>query len=143
MNRRLLAYWIATGIFCAVLGFSGFAHFTHLEQMVESMTRLGYPLYFMTIIGAAKIVGVATLLAPKLPHLKEWAYAGFTFNMLGATASHAFSGDHLSETVRPAIVLGICVLSYLLRPEDRRLPSAPIIGASSSPSEAMGAAQQS
>lgn len=124
MNRRLLAYWLVTGLFCAVLGFSGVAHFTHLEPMVEAMTRLGYPLYFMTILGSAKLLGIAALLAPGRPLLKEWAYAGFSFNLLGATASHAFAGDPPSDTVRPAIVLVLCAASYLLRPESRRLASA-------------------
>ena len=127
MNRKMLAYWIVTGLFCAVVGFSGFAHVSHLENMVEAMTHLGYPLYFMTIIGLAKILGVIAVLVPAHPLLKEWAYAGLCFNLAGATASHAFSGDPLSHTVRPAIVLGLCVASYLLRPEARRLPSSPTL----------------
>jgi len=134
MNRRMLVYWLTTGLFCAVLGFSGFAHFSHLEPMVEAMTHLGYPLYFMTILGSAKLLGVVTLLAPGRPLLKEWAYAGFAFNLLGATASHAFTGDPLSETIRPALVLALGAASYLLRPVVRRLPSAPALGEASLPS---------
>jgi hypothetical protein len=128
LNPKTLAYWITTGLFCAVVAFSGFAHFTHQANMVEAMTHLGYPLYFMTIIGLAKILGVIAVLVPERPLLKEWAYAGLCFNLAGATASHAFSGDALSHTVRPAIVLGLCVASYLLRPDTRRLPSAPSLG---------------
>ena len=131
MSRKTLAYWIVTGLFCAVLAFSGFAHFTHLEDIVEAMKHLGYPLYFMSIIGLAKLLGVVAVLAPAHPLLKEWAYAGFSFNLIGATASHAFSGDPLSHTVRPAIVLGLCVASYLLRPPSRRLASAPSLGETS------------
>ena len=138
-----LAYWIVTGLFCAVVGFSGFAHFSHLENMVEAMTHLGYPIYFMTIIGLAKMAGVIAVLVPARPLLKEWAYAGLCFNLAGATASHAFSGDALSHTVRPAIVLGLCVASYLLRPEARRLPSAPTLGQASVPSQTPHAASQS
>ena len=93
--------------------------------MVEAMTHLGYPLYFMTIIGIAKLLGVLAVLVPARPLLKEWAYAGLCFNLMGATASHAFSGDALSHTVRPAIALALCVASYLLRPDDRKLASAP------------------
>ena len=128
MNHKTLAYWIVTGIFSAVVGFSGFAHITHLDDMVEAMTHLGYPLYFMSIIGLAKILGVVAVLAPAHVLLKEWAYAGLCFNLMGAVASHAFSGDPLSHTVRPAIVLGLCVASYLLRPETRRLSTAPTLG---------------
>jgi hypothetical protein len=82
----------------------------------------------MQIIGLAKILGVITVLVPGYPLLKEWAYAGLCFNLAGATASHAFSGDPLSHTIRPAIVLGLCAASYLLRPAARRLSSAPTFG---------------
>ncbi len=121
MDRKQLAYWITTGLFGIVLGFSGFAHFSHLPMMVEAMTGMGYPLYFMQIIGLAKLLGVVAILIPSQPLLKEWAYAGFAFNLIGATASHAFSGDELSHTIRPALVLLLGAASYALRPEDRRL----------------------
>ncbi len=124
MERRIFAYWITTALFCAVLVFSGFAHVTHREPMVEAMTGMGYPLYFMTIIGTAKLLGVAALLAPQRPLLKEWAYAGLAFNLIGATASHGFAGDPLSHAIRPAIILGVGVASYLLRPTSRRLPQS-------------------
>ena len=127
MERRIFAYWITTALFCAVLGFSGFAHVTHREAMVEAMTGMGYPLYFMTIIGTAKLLGVAALLAPQRPLLKEWAYAGLAFNLMGATASHGFSGDGFSHAIRPALVLLVGVASYLLRPADRRLSASPSV----------------
>ena len=125
MNSKTLVYWITTGLFCSVVGFSGFAHFSHLENMVEAMTHLGYPLYFMTIIGIAKMLGVLAVLVPGQPLLKEWAYAGLSFNLIGATASHAFAGDPLDHTIRPAIVLALCLASYLLRPSSRRLAVSP------------------
>ncbi len=121
MNRATTAYWIATGLFCAVLLFSGVSHLSRAEWMVEGMTHLGYPVYVMTILGIAKLLGVAALLIPGKPQLKEWTYAGFTFNLLGATASHGFAGDPLSEAIRPAILLIGCALSYFLRPASRRL----------------------
>lgn len=124
MDRRAIAYWVTTVLFCVVVGFSGASHFAHVENMVEAMTGLGYPLYFMTIIGLAKMAGVIAVLIPGMPLLKEWAYAGITFNLIGATASHAFSGDGFSHSVRPAAILALCLLSYLLRPSARRLPEA-------------------
>jgi hypothetical protein len=128
LNRKTISYWIVTVLFCAVVAYSGVSHFSHQPDMVEAMTHLGYPLYFMTIIGLAKTLGVIAVLVPERPLLKEWAYAGICFNLAGATASHAFSGDELSHVVRPAIVLCLCVTSYLLRPEARRLPSSPTLG---------------
>ena len=140
MKNKTAAYWFTTGLFCLMLGFSGFAHFSHLEPMVEAMTHLGYPLYFMTILGSAKLLGVAALLAPGRPLLKEWAYAGFAFNLFGATASHAFAGDPLSEAIRPAGLLVVGAASYLLRPAARRLASAPALGGAPLPSPALSTA---
>ena len=75
----------------------------------------------MTILGVAKLLGVFALLIPGFPLLKEWAYAGFTFDLLGASASHAFVRDPPMETALPLIILGIAAVSYFLRPESRRL----------------------
>lgn len=137
MDKKTVGYWLATGLFCLVLGFSGFAHSTRLSDMVESMTALGYPVYFMTILGIAKILGVLALLAPALPLLKEWAYAGFSFNLLGATATHLFVGDPLAETLPPAILLLIGATSYLLRPTSRRLAQSPSLGAAAPDGQAV------
>ena len=95
-----------------------------VELQQEAMANLGYPMYLMTILGVAKILGVIALLAPRLPLLKEWAYAGFTFDMLGAAASHAFVGDSPAEIVTPLVVLVIAIASYCLRPPTRKLPAA-------------------
>jgi hypothetical protein len=121
MNTRTIAYWATLGLFCAVLGFSGVTHTIRAEAMVESLTGLGYPVWVLSILGAFKVAGVITLLLPGLPLLKEWAYAGFTFNLIGATASHAFAGDPISEVIPPAVILCIGLASYALRPADRRL----------------------
>ena len=91
------------------------------EIQKEAMTALGYPEYLMTILGVAKILGVIALLIPGVPLLKEWAYAGFTFDLLGASASHAFVSDPIAETVTPLVVLSIAVASYCMRPPNRRL----------------------
>ena len=125
MASKTTAYWITTGLFCAMLGFSGIAHSMRIEFVAESMAELGYPAYLMTILGTAKLLGVAALLAPGRPLLKEWAYAGFAFNLIGATASHAFAGDPVFATIRPALALTIGAASYLLRPAERRLVSSP------------------
>jgi hypothetical protein len=129
MPSKAIGYWIATGVFCVLLGSSGAAYLAGVEFLAESMAHLGYPPYILIILGTAKLVGVAALLVPGMPLLKEWAYAGFAFDLIGAMASHAFSGDPAAEVVRPAVVLVICALSYLTRPTDRRLAASPAIGA--------------
>ena len=124
MNKKQIAYWVLTVLFCLAMGLSGFLNLTRFEGMRESITDLGYPVYLMSILGVAKILGVVALLIPKAPHLKEWAYAGFAFDMLGAAASHAFSGHSAPEIIVPLVVLSIAIGSYVLRPSDRRFASA-------------------
>ena len=123
MNRKQIAYWVLTALFCLAMGISGFLNLTRFEGLQESITDLGYPVYLMSILGVAKLLGVIALLIPKAPRLKEWAYAGFAFDMLGASASHAFSGHAAPEIMVPLVVLLTAIGSYVLRPSDRRLAS--------------------
>lgn len=142
MTDKTTGYWITTGLFCAVLGFSGLAYLVRLEFMAERMTALGYPIYFLTILGTAKLLGIIALLAPGHVLLKEWAYAGFAFDLIGATASHAFSGDPFAESVRPLFVLALGAASYLLRPSARRLPSSPTLSSQAASADASSATSQ-
>jgi DoxX-like family len=128
MNRRTAAYWVTTGLFCLLFLSSGVGHLLRAAPMAEGMAALGYPPYMMTILGTAKVLGVLALLVPDRPLLKEWAYAGFSFDLLGATASHLFAGDPLAVAVRPLVVLGVGAASYLLRPASRRLDASPTLG---------------
>ncbi len=121
MDKKVIGYWIATGVFCLAMIAGGSMNMMRVEMQREAITALGYPEYLMTILGVAKILGVIALLIPKTPLLKEWAYAGFTFDLLGASASHAFVGDPIPQIVVPLVVLAIAVTSYVLRPASRRL----------------------
>ena len=114
-------YWPTTGLFCLALGFSSVMHGFQISPMLEEMVKLGYPPYFMSILGAAKFLGVVALLAPAWPLLKEWAYAGFTFNLLGATGTHVVVGDPFSEMLGPIVLLAVLVVSYLTRPAERHV----------------------
>ena len=121
MDKRVIGYWLATGLFCLAMTAGGTMNLIRAEVQKESIAALGYPEYLMTILGVAKLLGVVALLMPGFPLLKEWAYAGFTFDLLGASASHAFVADAPSEIVLPLFLLGIAGLSYYLRPGTRRL----------------------
>ncbi len=125
MNRATQAYWATTALFCALFVVGGMGHLLRVEAIAESMAVLGYPAYVMTILGAAKLLGVAVLLVPGHLLLKEWAYAGFAIDLIGATASHLFVGHPFGETAPPVVVLAIGAASYLMRPESRRLRLAP------------------
>ena len=126
MSKQNTGYWIATGLFCLAMTAGGTMNLLRADIQKESIGALGYPEYLMTILGVAKLLGVIALLIPGAPLLKEWAYAGFTFDLLGAAASHAFVGDAAMEIMLPLIILGISAVSYWLRPSSRRLrPVAP------------------
>jgi hypothetical protein len=90
---------------------------------VYGITQLGYPVYFLTILGVWKILGVAAVLVPKFPLLKEWAYAGFFFAMSGAVFSHIASDDSVNEMFPALLLLILTVISWYFRPADRKIIS--------------------
>ena len=90
---------------------------------VYGITHLGYPVYFLTILGVWKILGVVALLIPKFSLLKEWAYAGFFFAMSGAVFSHIASGDSMTQNVPALLLLILTVISWYFRPADRKIIS--------------------
>lgn len=124
MEKKQLGYWLATGLFCLAMTAGGTLNLLRVDMQKEAMAALNYPEYLMTILGTAKILGVIALLIPGTPLLKEWAYAGFTFDLLGAAASHGFSGHAPAEIVTPLVVLAIATGSYLLRPASRRIATS-------------------
>lgn len=116
-----LAYWLSTGLLAAAMLSGGIRELMLHPATVQGMRELGYPEYFGQLIGLWKVFGAVTLLAPRLPRLKEWAYAGIFFNVTGAAVSHVASGSaswHVSVTATFAV---LTLVSWLLRPADRRL----------------------
>jgi uncharacterized membrane protein YphA (DoxX/SURF4 family) len=93
------------------------------EEEVVKITHLGYPVYFLTILGIWKILGVAAVLIPQFPRLKEWAYAGFFFAMSGAAISHIALGDAMNEIFPSLLLLFLTVVSWYFRPADRKIIS--------------------
>ena len=123
MNKRNLGYWVTVGIFSALYTFSSVMDLFSVGPAHLTLASLGYPAYVATILGTWKAGAVVTLLAPGLPRLKEWAYAGIVFDLTGGLASHLFHGDALPKPIIPIVFLGIALTSYFLRPTDRRIPS--------------------
>jgi DoxX-like family len=107
-------YWTATVLFVLLMLMDGITGVSRVEAGQEAMRHLGYPIYCMTILGVAKILGAFALLQPIFRTLKEWAYAGFTINFLGAFASHFFTGDSFGMQITPLIVLVFMFLTYFL-----------------------------
>jgi uncharacterized membrane protein YphA (DoxX/SURF4 family) len=125
MNTRNIVYWVATALTAFVFLSGGVADVLRPKPAVEGMVHLGYPIYFMVILGVWKFLGGITILLPRTALLKEWAYAGMLFDLTGASASHASSGDPLIKVVTPIIILGIVIASWALRPQSRKIPVVP------------------
>ncbi len=127
MKRRNIIYWTATGFVTLVLGISGALAALHAPPMMKALNHLGYPTYFVNILALGKIAGLAVLLSPRMPRLKEWAYAGFTITILSACYSHFSSGDGWLAA-EPLLTIVALMLSYAYRPVSRRLPEAMGLG---------------
>ncbi|MEK8022538.1 MAG: DoxX family protein [Candidatus Hydrogenedentota bacterium] len=112
-----VAYWICTVIIAWIMGAGGIYDLMKPPEAMEIFRRLGYPEYFPVMLGVAKVLGIVAILAPRkhMPAvLREWAYAGFTFNLLAASVSHAATGDTLFSVVFPLVLLILLLGSYRL-----------------------------
>jgi hypothetical protein len=123
-KRNKIIYWIATVWLALGMLSTGIVQLLKTKEEVAMMAKLGYPAYLLTILGAWKILGVAAVLIPKFPVLKEWAYAGFFFAMSGALLSHLAIGDPAIEFFGPALLLVLTFVSWCFRPAERRTGSA-------------------
>lgn len=126
-KRDKIIYWISTiwlALGMASVG-GGQVFKMHAGQGgMDMITHLGYPAYFLVIIGVWKILGVAAVLIPKFPLLKEWAYAGFFFVMTGAAFSHLASGDPVTSILPSLLLVILTVVSWYFRPADRKIVAA-------------------
>lgn len=120
-KRNKIIYWIATLWLSLGMVSTGIVQLIKMKEEADMMTHLGYPLYFLTILGIWKILGVIAVLIAKFPLLKEWAYAGFFFAMSGAVLSHFAAGDGAKEFFGPVLLLVLTVLSWYFRPQDRKV----------------------
>lgn len=125
-RRTAVAYWTATGIIVAESLVGGTFDLFRLPPFFPLLAQLGYPAYLATILGIAKILAGATLALPRLPRLKEWAYAGILVNMLGAAASQLLAGKDPGGAVPPLAFAAIALVSWACRPTGRRLPDQPV-----------------
>lgn len=125
MNARVIGYWITTALVAFSMVSGGVMDVLRGDQVMEGMRHLGYPDYFAVILGVWKIAGGLAIVLPKLPLVKEWAYAGIIFDLTGASASHAAAGDPAFNIVVPVVIALITAGSWWLRPASRKLPGIP------------------
>jgi hypothetical protein len=122
-KRNKIIYWIATLWLALGMVSTGIVQLIKMKAEADMMAHLGYPLYFLTLLGVWKILGVIVVLVPKFPQLKEWAYAGFFFAMSGAVISHLAVGDGAKEFFGPVLLLVLIILSWYFRPAERKIIS--------------------
>ena len=120
-KRNKIIYWIATIWLSLGMLSTGIVQLIKMKEEVALFTQLGYPLYFLTILGIWKILGVVAVLIPKFTLLKEWAYAGFFFVMTGAIFSHIAAGDPVSSLFPALLLLILTFISYYFRPVERKI----------------------
>jgi len=122
-KKKLVWYWIITAILSFCIFSGGVAQAVQVKGVVEGFKPLGYPTYFISLIGVWKVLGIIAILIPKFKLLKEWAYAGIFFTMTGAVISHIASDNVSVQIIAPALLAVFTVLSWYLRPADRKISS--------------------
>ena len=116
--KRTIVYWGATGVVAMAALLGGFSYVTNSPEAIENFRHVGYPQQLRVLLGTAKLAGAIVLLGPRLPTLKEWAYAGFTFTWIAATVAHYLVAD--GKSLLPVALLGVLAVSYVTRPANRR-----------------------
>jgi hypothetical protein len=134
MTPQRIGYWVTTLIVAFELLAGGLTDLVHGRTVliigppvVAVITHLGYPVYLLTILGCWKLLGAVALVAPQLPRLKEWTYAGTFFEMSGAIASGVATDTYEIGFIWAGIVAGCALASWALRPQDRVLGN-PLVG---------------
>ncbi|GAB3915207.1 DoxX family protein [Mucilaginibacter boryungensis] len=114
MKKTNIICWISTVLICLVMGGGGIVDAMATPEAVKMVhDQLGYPVYFVSFIGVAKVLGSIVLLIPGFPKLKEWAYAGFTFDLIGATYSSLATGATVTQAAPMLIFFALLAVSYI------------------------------
>jgi hypothetical protein len=120
---RPIAFWATTLVIVAELAAGSVWNLVPIEWVEAQLRHLGYPHFFAYVLGVWQAGAAVAIIAPGLPLIKEWAYAGAFFLWSSAVVSHLMVGDGL-RTWGPPLMFGTCALaSWALRPADRRFPT--------------------
>ena len=123
-KTKTILYWVTTGllVFCMT---GGIFELLGVKTTIDGIMKLGYPSYIIPALGLGKVLAILAILWPGLPRLKEWAYAGIFFNMMGALVSNVANHNPAWIIVVDVTIAGIALASWALRPQSRRL-AAPV-----------------
>lgn len=119
--RNRIIYWLFT--LWMGLGWVSFGiiQVVRTPAEVARITKLGFPAYVLILLGVAKLLGVVAVLIPGYPIVKEWAYAGFIFTLVGALYSHVSMSDPLVDMIPALLLLVLTMISYYFRPASRKM----------------------
>ncbi|NDC83385.1 DoxX family protein [bacterium] len=113
-RRDVFLYWVITIPFLAMMAMSAYMSLSMNPQAIAGTQHLGYPLYFMKILGTFKTLGIIAIITNKSKLLKEWAYAGFAITTLSAMASHYASHDPKTNVIMALVFFGLTIASRVL-----------------------------
>jgi hypothetical protein len=113
MKSTKIAYWIFTILLVALMLLSAFSTFRETPEGIEMMKHIGFFYGILRLLSVAKILGVIAILVPGFPRLKEWAYAGFTFDLIGAVYAGLYAGDPLVQWLPVFLGLVFVFGSYI------------------------------
>ncbi|HWA87704.1 MAG TPA: DoxX family protein [Opitutus sp.] len=123
-RAKSIAYWTATSVAAVAFAVPAAANLAHIPHIARDLAHLGYPPYFLTILGSWKLLAAIAVLLPRLGRLKEWAYAGMIFDLTGAAFSRAAVRDGPLMVMIPLLIAGVVIASWALRPSGRMLERA-------------------
>ena len=109
MKKNKIIYWSTTGLVAAGFLMSSFMYLGKNPELVNGFKMMGFPDFFIPILGLAKLLGAFAIVNPWVPKLKEWAYAGFTFVLIGATWTHLATN---TPFIAPLVFLALLAVSY-------------------------------
>ena len=131
---KRVAYWVCTGLVVFFIGSGGLAYLMRVPDVVAGVVALGFPVYFIVLLGVWKVLGAIAILVPGFPLIKEWAYAGIMIDLTGAAVASLATGAAWWHAAAPLVIAVLVVVSWALRPESRRLPGTTIRGLGMRPS---------
>lgn len=120
-KRNKIIYWIATIWLALGMVSTGIVQLFQVKEDIEFILKLGYPPYFISILGAAKLLGVVVILIPGFALLKEWTYSGYFFMMAGAVVSHIVMHSPARELLPALLLLVLTLVSWYFRPANRKI----------------------
>ena len=112
---KRIFYRVTTIVIAIAYMATGIGNILPISHIAQEMAHLGYPAYFLKILGGWKMLASIIILIPGIPRIKEWVFAGMIFDLTGAALSRYFSGDTLQMIIIPIVIAGLVTINYILR----------------------------